>query len=395
MYMSISKNIYLVLLFSIVYSTVLFGQVDAGEDITISSGLPLKLSGTYLGYTGIPITAGDDPFVGPFEIGFSFDYFDQAQTQFAVSPNGLVSFDIPDIIGLSHQELTSIPNIIFKKTIMGPYQDLFTRPINPHDEYIYYLTVGESPDRKLIVGWCEAPMYGCSDQKATYQIVLNESTNTIVNHLLSKPACNHLQNRATHGLNFNNDLGIAVPNRNVESWTSANESWLFEPDGSNNYVITQIDFEPEIIVPKGKLDWAWYKDSYPDGEVLSTSRDLTIYPTESTVYYAEITACNGMKYVDDVFVKVIPIPTAFNPNSDVELNKTFTVFADPPDYISNYKMFIYNRWGQQMFETDSIEEGWDGTNNGTPCNPGVYVWIIYYDAGEGEVTNKGTVSLIH
>ncbi len=320
--------------------------VDAGEDITISAGLPLNLNALYQGYVGIPITAGDDPFVGPFDIGFAFDYFDQIQTQFAVSPNGLVSFDIPDIIGLSHQELTAIPNLTFQETIMGPYQDLFTRPINPHDNYIYYLTVGETPNRKLIVGWCEAPMYGCTDLKATYQIVLNESSNTIVNHILSKPDCSHLQNKATQGLNFNNDLGVVVPNRNVESWTSENESWLFEPDGPNNYTITQIDFEPEVIVPQGKLEWAWYEGSYPGGEIVSTSSSLTVYPKESTTYFAEVTTCDGLKYFDDIFIKTIPIPNAFNPNSSVESNKTFTVFANPPDYITNFKMYIYNRWGQ-------------------------------------------------
>lgn len=394
MNLSLSIFKYLIFLCLITTSPYLFGQVNAGEDITISAGLPLKLNAAYEGYIGIPITAGDDPFVGPFEIGFSFNYFDQAQTHFAVSPNGLVSFDVPDILGLSHQESTAIPNIVFQKTIMGPYQDLFTRPINPHDDYIYYLSVGESPNRKLIVGWCEAPMFGCADQKATYQIVLNESTNTIVNHLLSKPECNHLQNRATHGLNFNGDLGVAVADRNIESWISSNESWLFEPNGPDDYSITQIDFEPEVIVPQGKLEWAWYSDTYPDGEILSSSSSLTVYPTESTTYHAEITTCDGLKYVDDIFVKTIPIPNAFNPNSGVEANRTFTVFANPPDYINNFKMFIFNRWGQQLFETNSITEGWDGTVSGTPCNPGVYVWIIYYDAGEGEVTNKGTVSLI-
>jgi gliding motility-associated-like protein len=290
--------------------------------------------------------------------------------------------------------MTSIPNIIFKKTIMGPYQDLFTRPINPHDDYIYYLTVGDSPNRKLIVGWCEAPMFGCSDLKATYQIVLNESSNNIVNHLLSKPSCNHLQNRATHGLNFNDDLGVVVENRNVASWVSNNESWLFEPNGPDDYTITSVDFEPEVIVPQGKLEWAWYKNSYPDGEIIGSSSSLNVSPTESTSYIVEITTCDGMKYIDDVFIKVIPIPNAFNPNSSVESNRTFSVFANPPDFLSNYKLLIYNRWGQQIFETSSITEGWDGTVNGTPCNPGVYVWIIYYDVGEGEVTNKGTVTLI-
>ncbi len=76
-----------------------------------------------------------------------------------------------------------------------------------------------------------------------------------------KPSCGHLQNNATHGLNFNDDLGVVVANRNVSSWTSSNESWLFEPDGPDNYTITLIDFEPEIIVPQGKLAWAWYKNS--------------------------------------------------------------------------------------------------------------------------------------
>ena len=390
--LSIFKHIILFAL--IINSYRISGQVDAGEDMTISAGLPVKLTATYQGYIGIPITAGDDPFVGPFEIGFTFDYFGQVQTQFAVSPNGLVSFDIPDIIGLSHQELTAIPNNIFLKTIMGPYQDLFTRPITPHNEFIYYLTVGTAPDRKLIVGWCEAPMFGCNNLKATYQIVLNEGTNTIVNHILSKPYCNHLQNKATQGLNYDADLGIAVTDRNVSSWTSSNESWLFEPDGPDNYTVTSIDFEPEVIVPEGKLSWAWYKGSYPDGEVISTSGSVVIYPVESDSYFAEVTACSGMKYVDEVFVKVIPIPNAFNPNSSVELNRTFTVFASPPDYISHYKMYIYNRWGQQVFETNSITGGWDGTKGGTPCNPGVYVWVIYYDAGEGEVTNRGVVTLI-
>ena len=193
----------------------------------------LRLDGTYLGYTGIPITAGDDPFVGPFEIGFEFEFFGEPQTQFAVSPNGLVSFDIPQYIGLSHQEATAIPNNIFIKTIMGPYQDLFSKPIQPHNEFIYYQTVGNAPERKLIVGWCEAPMFGCPSLNVTYQIVLHESDNRIINHILAKPECAYLQKKATHGLNYDDDLGVAVPGRNATSWTATNESWLFEPDGAD------------------------------------------------------------------------------------------------------------------------------------------------------------------
>lgn len=373
---------------------LLQAQIDAGEDITISAGLPVKIDGSYLGYTGIPITAGDDPFVGPFEIGFDFEYFGEIQTQFAVSPNGLVSFNVPAIIGVSHQEATAIPNNIFIKTIMGPYQDLFSKPIQPHSNYIYYLTVGNSPDRKLIVGWCEAPMFGCPDLNVTYQIVLYEADDRIVNHVLAKPACTYLQNKGTHGLNYDDDLGVAVQERNASAWSASNESWLFEPNGTGNYSVSSIDFNPEPIVPAGKIEWLWYKNSYPGGEILGKESSLIVHPTESTMYYIEITLCNGMKYVDDVFVKVIPVPNAFNPNSPEEVNRTFKFYTTQVSNLYQFRMYIYNRWGQLVFDTSDISLGWDGTQNGTPCNPGVYTWVVNYQGEKGKASNKGSVTLI-
>jgi gliding motility-associated-like protein len=381
-------------LFLFLISSSLLGQVNAGDDITISAGLPLKLNGEYLGFTGIPITAGDDPFVGPFDIGFDFVYFGEVHDQFAVSPNGLVSFHVPEIIGVSHQEVTPIPNNIYIQTIMGPYQDLFSKPIQPHNEFIYYLTAGTAPQRRLIVGWCDAPMFGCPSLLATYQVVLYETSNTIVNHIISKPDCDYLQNRATHGLNYDYDLGVVVPGRNSASWVSNHESWLFTPEGNNNYTIDTSGFNPEVIVPVGKLEWTWYKSYYPGGEVIGNDQSLLVHPLETTTYYLEITLCGGMKYVDDVLVTVIPVPNAFNPNSSVELNKTFKFFSSPADNINNFKMYIYNRWGQLVYENDNISEGWDGKKNGSLCNPGVYVWIVYYEAEGGKVTNKGNITLI-
>ncbi len=362
---------------------IMLAQVNAGQDITISAGLPLHLTAKYEGYTGIPVTAEDDYFVGPFDIGFNFVYYGETHNQFAIGPNGLVSLDAPAIINTApYWKEVPIPNNYFKKTIMGPYQDLFKRPAPPHDQYIYYLTVGEEPNRRLIVGWCEAPMFSCETRSVTIQIVLYEADSTIVNHLIEKPACDaNLANKATQGLNFNDNVGIAVPGRNNTSWTASHESWLFTPAGTNNYQVDSIPFNPEVIVPKGKLSFAWYKDAYPGGELVSSEQSIDVHPMESTTYYAEITLCGGIKYVDDIFVKVIPIPNAFNPNSQVEQNRTFRFFANPTDEISKFQMLIYNRWGQQVFETNDVNEGWDGTRNGNPCNSGVYVWVVYYEGG--------------
>lgn len=368
-------------------------QVYAGEDITISAGIPLNLDGVYEGYSGLPITAGDDSFVGPFEIGFEFTYFGEVHSQFAASPNGLISLDIPDIINVSVQEPLPIPNGKLLKTIMGPYQDLFKKPIDPHSEFMYYLTVGESPSRRLVVGWCDAPMYACESERATYQIVLNEEDNTVINHIISKPYCSYNQNKATQGVNNNDNFGVAVDTRNNTSWTTSNETWMFEPDGPENYTVTQLDFNPEAIGPQGRLTWAWYENS-TQNDPISTDQSIVVYPMETTTYIVETELCSGQKFTDDIIVKVLPVPNAFNPDSEIQENRVFKIYSSSNDYLNEFKMYIYDRWGHLVFESDSPGLGWDGTKNGSPCNSGVYVWTINQEGESSNAASSGTVTLV-
>jgi gliding motility-associated-like protein len=309
----------------------------------------------------------------------------------------MLSFDVPGVISVSYQEMVTIPSNepAFRKTILGPYKDLFSKPIDPHNEFIYYLTIGNAPERKLIVGWCDAPMFSCENQRVTYQIVLSESDSSVTNHIIAKPPCDaNFGNKATHGLNLNSDVAVAVPGRNNASWTEERETWIFKPDGLENYLISSSDFQPEVIVPEGKLTWSWYKNVYPSGEIVSTEQSFVVYPLESTTYFVEISCCGGLKYVDDIYVKVIPVPNAFNPDSPVEKNRIFRVYANPDEKVYNYKIMIYNRWGELVFETENVDEGWDGTSNGKECNAGVYAWAISYRGEGGEVTNKGVVTLV-
>jgi gliding motility-associated-like protein len=387
----------LVFLFNFILLTLVgFPQVDAGPDLTISSGLPIELNGDYIGTIGIPVTATDDGYVGPFDVGFDFVFFGNTYNQFAIGPNGLISFDVPDIIGKSFFYEVTLPTHepYFQKAILGPYQDLFARPIAPHDQYIYYKTVGQPGDRKLIVGWCDAPMFGCSAENASYQIVLNENNNIIQNHIISKPYCNTNSNLATQGLNLHGTTAVAVPGRNGQSFTVSLESWEFVPDGPDNYLVDSLAFKPEVIVPIGKLSWAWYKNSYPNGEVISNEQSVLVSPAELTEYFCEITTCSGLKYVDPVTIHVIPIPNAFNPNSTAMENREFKLYIDPIMQLNNFAFYIYDRWGQLVFETNDINEGWDGTQNDKPCNAGVYVWTVFYEGEGGKATNKGKVTLV-
>lgn len=76
----------------------------------------------------------------------------------------------------------------------------------------------------------------------------------------------------------------------------------------------------------------------------------------------------------------IIIPNAFTPN-DKGGNE---IFKAEGYSVANYKLTIYSRWGQQLFETDDINKGWDGTYNGKPCPEGVYVYMIdgYFASGK-------------
>jgi gliding motility-associated-like protein len=69
------------------------------------------------------------------------------------------------------------------------------------------------------------------------------------------------------------------------------------------------------------------------------------------------------------------IPTAFTPNGDGR-NDAFGVVTSCP--LQNFLFDIYNRWGQKIFESNSISTKWDGTYKGREQPIGVYVWFVHY-----------------
>ncbi|MBN1197817.1 MAG: gliding motility-associated C-terminal domain-containing protein [Bacteroidales bacterium] len=87
------------------------------------------------------------------------------------------------------------------------------------------------------------------------------------------------------------------------------------------------------------------------------------------------------------------IPTAFTPNGD-GLNDVFRPVAEN---ILEYRMMIYDRWGQQLFESTTVTDGWDGTVKGNLCPSEVYSFIIFFQSYDNlGVTEKrtGTVMLV-
>jgi gliding motility-associated-like protein len=63
--------------------------------------------------------------------------------------------------------------------------------------------------------------------------------------------------------------------------------------------------------------------------------------------------------------------------------------------ITEMEFVIYNRWGQEVFSTRRIEEGWDGTFGGKLMTPDVYAYYIRATCISGDrFLKKGNVSLL-
>ncbi len=137
----------------------------------------------------------------------------------------------------------------------------------------------------------------------------------------------------------------------------------------------------------------------PNAAWLWNTGDTTaiINAPQPGVYYATVSV-NGCSTSDTVWIKndcYVSIPNSFTPNSD-GINDYFFPRQQLSSSVSTFKMNVYNRWGQIMFETGNISgRGWDGKFNGHDQPEGVYIYTIQVTFTDGESENyKGNVTLL-
>ena len=86
------------------------------------------------------------------------------------------------------------------------------------------------------------------------------------------------------------------------------------------------------------------------------------------------------------------MPDAFSPNDD-KINDIFEIKAI---FVKDFKMRIYNRAGNIMFETEDYKTTWDGTYEGSTVPIGQYFYEIIANDFKGEITKKvGKIEVLH
>jgi hypothetical protein len=141
---------------------------------------------------------------------------------------------------------------------------------------------------------------------------------------------------------------------------------------------------------KTPVKYTWLPSTYLDNKdtsspvLFATTLPLT-FPKDSISsikYYVTATTnndqhCQATADFTVTFFAIQPdvlMPSAFAPGSSIAVNR---VLIPNPIGITHFEYFrVFNRGGQLVFSTNKVGEGWDGTINGVPADPGTYVWMV-------------------
>ena len=129
-----------------------------------------------------------------------------------------------------------------------------------------------------------------------------------------------------------------------------------------------------LNTPEPNTNYVWQ-----DG---STNATFLVHQSGSYSVTATTANCQSTDSVEVTFVDcnacVVAIPDAFSPNEDGR-NDVFKGVYKSNCLITNYRLSVYNRWGQEIYRTNNKDEGWNGMYNGVLQPQEVYVYIMDYE----------------
>lgn len=153
--------------------------------------------------------------------------------------------------------------------------------------------------------------------------------------------------------------------------------------------------ESVILSGNSNYDYGW---KTLDGSILSCNycSSVSVSPQQSTCYLLESVTSQGCKNQDTLCVTVtkdwsIYIPNAFTPNNDL----TNDLFLPYGYGIVDYELYIFDRWGEQIFKSDADQRGWNGFYKNEICEMGVYTYMLIINTYSKKEEKKiGHVTLL-
>ena len=146
-----------------------------------------------------------------------------------------------------------------------------------------------------------------------------------------------------------------------------------------------------MLTPDKKYkEYAWLPDGQASASIIITQPGTYIV----TIKDAANCYGSGFRYVGEFCPSNLYVPSAFTPGGD-KINPLFLAYGER---VLSFHITIFDRWGETIFESNDISQGWDGTYLDTVCPQGTYIYRIdykLYDVTELKMhTLYGNVTLI-
>ena len=199
----------------------------------------------------------------------------------------------------------------------------------------------------------------------------------------------------------------------TNTWADFNPTAYYSVDGEDKEETSAItDGQAPLTVTFKANPSNLDPDAIPHYEWRFTKSDettafMTRYEEETTYEFTESGATKVELYVSygdeepelistisvTISTSILEMPNAFSPNGD-GINDIYKA-KDNHKSILNFHAYIFNRWGQKLYEWTDINGGWDGTYNGKPVKAGVYFVLVKAQGADGTKYNiKRDVNLL-
>ena len=151
-----------------------------------------------------------------------------------------------------------------------------------------------------------------------------------------------------------------------------------------------VDVYSDII-----LSYEWS----PEADIsCANCHSISLNPTEPVIYtviFADTSGCfikSEQIFIDIIKEYTVDVPAAFSPNGD-----TFNdvIYVRGWGILELIEFKIFNRYGEMVYSSNDIKQGWDGYYNGKPQNIETYTYLVKIRTYENDILYKtGTIKLL-
>ena len=173
----------------------------------------------------------------------------------------------------------------------------------------------------------------------------------------------------------------------VVNGTSIQLTWNsysgYDGTGVQSYVVQKLDAAGNVLSEANVGSGTSFSEAVNFNEPYLNYR-IKVIPTNAS--YQNVFSNNSVF----TFEAQIFAPDIFTPNGD-GANETFVVKAQ---YIKTYSITIFSRWGEVVYASNDITQGWDGLDRNVRAIEGAYTYkIVATDIHDKEFVQTGTVTL--